>query len=209
MARTYPAGRRPGSRLKRRDSRSYFQYSRGSSYGELMISWSMDFEGIATLKQIPHFVRNDMGGLGNDMGGLGSDVSPGSVVASVAAPASIAALAWSCDLSSRIRSLVFGEGVRDLFLGLLAWVSVGQLSCEILPRWVVTLNQVDFLFAAPAFNFLFASDSFADVGEVFQMDKAEGSVAGRKARNEALAMLDHSFLEIAGDARVDGAGAAG
>jgi len=38
------------------------------------------------------------------------------------------------------------------------------------------------------------------------MDKAEGSVTGCKAGNEALAMLDHSFLEVASDTGVEGGG---
>jgi hypothetical protein len=48
-----------------------------------------------------------------------------------------------------------------------------------------------------------------DVGEVLEMDQAEDFVACCEAGDSSQAMLEHSFVEVAGDAGVEGAGVAG
>ena len=74
---------------------------------------------------------------------------------------------------------------------------------EVFPRWILALNQADFLFSAPAFDFLLAGDGVPDVGEVFEVDQAKDSVLGGEPGDQALAVLEHAFVEVAGDAGVE------
>ena len=78
------------------------------------------------------------------------------------------------------RLAVLASSVRDLLL-LFGAIAVRQMCGEVFPRWVVMFNQADFLLAAPGFDFLFASDCIADIGEVFEVDEAEELVSSGEA----------------------------
>src|SRR2546425_8126026 len=89
------------------------------------------------------------------------------------------------------------------------FVPAGKPLGEVSPSWIVALNQPDFLFTAPAFNFFLARDRVADVAESFKMHQTKDSVANCESGYEALAMFDHSAFEVVCYASVEVARTAG
>ncbi len=73
---------------------------------------------------------------------------------------------------------------------------------KVFPRWVMTLDEPDFLFTAPSLDPLLARNRAANVAEHFDVDQAKNPVPRCESGNESLAMFGHSALEIAGHAGV-------
>ena len=80
---------------------------------------------------------------------------------------------------------------------MLAWLG-WEAFCDVGPGRIAALDQSDFLFTAPAFNFLLACDCVANVTEFFEVNQAEDFVACCESGDESLAMFDHAAFEIAG-----------
>ena len=59
------------------------------------------------------------------------------------------------------------------------------------------MDEPDFPFATPALDFLFARDRGMNIRERLEVDEAKDFIPRRESGDEALAMLDHSRLQIA------------
>ena len=78
-----------------------------------------------------------------------------------------------------------------------------------MPLGVNGFNEGDFAFAEPAFEFFFASNGGADVGEKLEVDQLFGFVARREAGEQPCFVLEDTPIKIVGDADVEHAGCGG
>jgi|ERR1700691_1459901 len=67
------------------------------------------------------------------------------------------------------------------------------------------VNEVELLFAPPAFELFFPSDGCANVFVAFKIEQALAAVGRSETFQRALLMLHDAQIQIAGDANVKGA----
>jgi hypothetical protein len=74
--------------------------------------------------------------------------------------------------------------------------------CEVFELGIDRANEVELLFAPPAFELFFPSDSVADVFAAFKVEQALAPIFRSKTFERALLMLHNSQRQVAGDANV-------
>src|SRR5260370_4055288 len=82
--------------------------------------------------------------------------------------------------------------VRDLLWTICHLVLVRKFLGQVCPGWIVPLDEPNFLFSPPAFDFFLARNGRANVAEEFEMHEAEDFIPRCESKGEPLAMFDHS-----------------
>jgi hypothetical protein len=74
--------------------------------------------------------------------------------------------------------------------------------CEVFELGIDRPNEVELLFAPPAFELFFPNDGVADVIVAFKVEQALAPIFRSETFERALFMLHNSLIQIAGDANV-------
>jgi hypothetical protein len=88
-------------------------------------------------------------------------------------------------------------------------VGIKPIGAQVFPRWILSLDEYDFLFSSPAFELLFALNGRAHFGETFKPDEPVAIVFRCESGVDLVSMLQDSGAEVAGEADVESSAFAG
>jgi hypothetical protein len=80
--------------------------------------------------------------------------------------------------------------------------------CKVFELGIDRANEVELLFAPPAFELFFPSDGFANVFVAFKVEQALAAIFRSETFERALLMLHDALIQVTGDANVKRAGMA-